>query len=138
MFYEFQLLTPANTPETTPIETRVKLQGGVITKAFIQFPAGCAGLAKFKCKIGNYNLWPRNETGYIAADNYVVPIDEYYELKTGINTLRFLTWNEDDTYDHTISVKIIVLPPWLANPYTMFDDIRSALILLLRRIGVVR
>ena len=116
MYYDVSFTIPANTAEATPEELRVKLTHGVIHRVEIGFPAGCAGLAHLQIREGGHQAWPTNPDGSFNTDDYTIPIDDYYELFEEPYTLTLTGWNLDDTYDHTLEVRIGVLPKELLVP----------------------
>jgi len=109
VYFEFDAETPANTTETSPVKTKMKLTAGVIHYVEFMFPAGCVGLAHARVKHFGAPLWPRNIDGNLKGDNLVIRFSEVYELKPGNNTLELYTWNEDDTYSHTVTCRIGLL-----------------------------
>ena len=109
MFYEWAIAVPANTTEAAPITQEMKLTKGVITRIEIQFPTGCAGLAHCRILEGTIQKWPTPPSTSFASDGYTVPIEENYELENLPATLFAKAWNLDDTYDHTIYVRVGVL-----------------------------
>lgn len=110
MFYDFALTIPANTTEASPLEEVVKVTHGVLHRVEIAFPAGCAGLAHLVILHWGFQLYPTNPGGSFASDDYTIPIDDYFELFFAPYTLKLRGYNEDDTYSHTITVRIGVLP----------------------------
>jgi len=134
VYYEFDITVPAGTTETNATETIQKIQRGVITYAEVQFPDGCVGLVKLRGFLNATQIWPRNKEGYVHGNNDVVPINEYLEVGRGKNTLRFKTWNDDDTYSHTLTVRITVSDPDIFNPTRVFERLAVDLEKLLRRI----
>lgn len=109
MFYDFAIAVPANTAETAPIIQLMELTQGVITRLEIQFPAGCAGLAHCRILDQGTQKWPTPPSDSFASDDYCVVIEENQELTAEPYQLRAVCWNEDDTYDHTIYVRVGIL-----------------------------
>jgi len=117
MFYDFSLTIPANTPQSSPQRQRIKLTQGVIHKVEIQFPSGCAGLVHVLIRDLEQQVWPTNRDGSFASDNYVISFIEFYELKEPPYEFELEGWNEDDTFDHTITFRFGVLPREALEPY---------------------
>lgn len=113
MFYDFAVPLPANTAKTSPVEVEAKLTHGVVHRLEIEFPAGCAGLAHLAIDRGLHQVWPTNPPGSFASDNHVIAFDEAHEFTTEPYTLSLRGWNLDDTYPHTLVVRIGIrsLPP---------------------------
>lgn len=137
MFYEFDITVSKNTAEADAQKTVLRLQRGIITEASVQIPTGCKGLVNLRAKRGGQALWPKNIEGSIKGNGAIIPISAYEELKAGWNQIDIYTWNTSTKHDHTLTLRIIVLPDYVANPFAGMESIRNSLILLLRRIGVL-
>lgn len=111
MFYDFSVPIPANTPESAPVLVTAALTAGVIHRLEIEFPAGCAGLVHVAIRQAIHQLWPGNDAGSFSSDDHVIAFDEHYVLEQPPLELELVGWNLDDTYAHTIPVRIGVLPP---------------------------
>jgi hypothetical protein len=133
MFYDFAITIPANTPKASPVVTELKLTAGVIHRVEIQFPAGCMGLAHIAINDGLHQLLPTNPDGDFASDDYVIPIDEYYPMPGGDYILTARGWNMDDTYPHTLSVRIGILSGDVIAP---LSGLGGALKKFLKLVGI--
>jgi hypothetical protein len=109
MIYDYAIPTPANTPESAPVETVITLPPGRLAHVDILFPSGCAGLAHVQIYRALHQLWPANAGGSFIGDGQVVSWDDDYMLTDEPLDLVAVTWNDDDTYPHTITVRINVL-----------------------------
>lgn len=116
MYYEFDLFLPPSTPEYTPVRKDVKLTHGVIHRIEVGFPAGCAGLAHVSIYQGANQLWPTNPDGSFATDNWVIVINEFYELTQPPYTLTLVGWNFDTVFPHTPKIRFGILPRWVLQP----------------------
>lgn len=110
MFYEFAVTTPANTPSTSPKITDVYLVAGVITWVEVQFPRGCSGLVHAAVRDKLHQVWPTNPDGNISGDDVHVDWLEHYELAEEPYGLHLVTWNNDDTFAHTLSFRFAETP----------------------------
>jgi len=118
MFYDFALTIPANTLQAAPYTQELKLTAGIVHYVEIEFPSGCAGLAHVQIRQPEATYLPTNPDGSFASDGYVIPIKEHLELGSGENTLKAVGWNLDDTYEHTITIRIGVLLKEQLEPVT--------------------
>ncbi len=109
MYYEFAITIPANTAETSPVYQDMRLTEGIITHIEVQFPNGCAGLAHCRLLHWAAQKWPTLPANNFASDGHAIMLDENFELSTEPYELRVLCWNDDDTFDHTIYVRVGVL-----------------------------
>jgi len=123
MIYRWGITVPANTPEASPVWKDLLMRKGVINKLDIHFPAGCVGLVHVAIFYGDTQLWPEQKGEYFATDDETISFTEYFELIHDWLEIRAMLWNEDDTYDHTISIRISVLPKWYVAPYIILKGL---------------
>ena len=109
MFYDFAILVPVNTSESSPAEQDLKLTHGIIHRIEVQFPIGTLALAHCRLEHHSFGELPTNPSGSFATDGYTIPIDEYLEFFAEPYIIRATCWNDDDTYPHTITVRIGML-----------------------------
>jgi len=121
MFYEFAVIVPKNTTEASPLKTDVLLAPGVIRYVEVQFPRGCVGLAHAAIHDELHQVWPSNPDGDIASDNARIAWRDDFPITNAENRLILRTWNEDDSYSHTITFRFEVLEQHL------YDQQRFAL-----------
>ena len=110
MFYEFRITTPANTPSTAPLETLLQLDAGAITAVEVLFPPGCVGLVHLTINDERHQVWPSNADSDLAGDTFPIAWDDAFELVDPPYTLRADTWNEDDSYPHTVTIRLELVP----------------------------
>lgn len=110
MFYEFRIATPANTPSTAPLDTELQLDAGAVTAVELLFPPGCVGLVHLRILDELHPVWPSNADADIAGDTYPIRWDDDVELIDAPYTLHALTWNDDDTFAHTVTLRFEFVP----------------------------
>jgi len=115
--YSFDIPVPANTPESSPVEVELNLTHGVIFWVGVQFPVGCAALAHCRILHRRHQVWPANIDSSYASDGYVIPNYPYYDFTEPPYNLTAICWNDDDTYPHTITIYIEILPPEVLAPF---------------------
>jgi hypothetical protein len=108
MDYSFEKTTPKNTLEKDALELDLKLTEGVITQVWLFHPEGCQGLAHAAIFEGDHQLWPHNRGSSYHGNDVPMTWADEYELKAPA-LLKLKTWNLDDTYPHTVYVRITVL-----------------------------
>ena len=104
------LTIPKSTPETSPIEKRLKIREGVIVRWLILIPAGHHSLARMRALYGLELLLPAHEDAWIRGEDETLNIPDFFDPPEQPYRLRFQGWNEDDTYNHTFYVRVVVLP----------------------------
>lgn len=132
MFYDFSFTIPANTPQKTPEQLRVKLTNGIIHRVEVAFPAGCAGLVYTTINEGLHQHWPTNPDGTFNSDNFTIAFNEFLELTRRPYILTLVGWNLDDTYGHTLEIRIGVLPIDVLMPEETFIQAFKKLLARLR------
>lgn len=133
MFYDFTLTVPANTAKSAPASETMKLTTGIIHRVEIQFPSGCLGAVHVYLEHEGHQFLPSNPDGSFASDGYTIPIDEHYEIKSGLTDMWVRGWSDAEDYDHTITVRVGILPLETVSP---FVGIIGALRKFLKLVGV--
>lgn len=125
--YEFTKTVTHSTTEATAQKWHLKLTAGIIHYIEIKFPAGCAGLVHVRLLHGIHPVIPLNAEDDINGDNETIPFKEFYPISPGANILDLQAWNEDEVYDHSISVRIGVLTEEELNPWVVLKDLATVL-----------
>ncbi len=132
MLFSVNIPTPANTPEASPVVTRVRVYPGVTGQTWVGFPPGPKGLAHMRIYHWGSLVWPTytgaeswattlpTAPGIVTAnplrlpsfawDNYVFTFQDPFPLTAEPFEFVIKTWNEDDFYPHTIFFAIIINP----------------------------
>lgn len=110
MDYIKHITVPKNTTESQPQISYQKLPIGIIKEVGYEFPEGCKGLAHLTIWVGSVQQWPRSQDLSYYGDALFRSFPEHFELPQASNLIIFKCWNEDDTWPHTITVHITVLP----------------------------
>ena len=132
MFYDYSFTIPANTPEKTPLRKNIDLTHGIIHRVEIGFPLGCAGLVYIQIVQGLHQLWPTNADGSFNTDGYTIAFGEFHDMTVEPFTLSLIGWNLDDTYDHTLEVRLGILPMIVLKPEETFLQAFKKLLTRLR------
>jgi hypothetical protein len=127
VFYSFDLTIPANTPAAYPVSLLCAVSSGVVERVMVVFPTGCATLAHVRVFRGAHQLWPSNLDGSFASDGEFLDFDEDYPVLDAPFELTFTGWNDDDTYSHTVTLRLgMTQPAALAAP-SLADRVRALL-----------
>lgn len=126
MIFIFPITTPANTPVTAKQKTVITLAAGTITHVEAQFPPGVNALAHIQITNGLHQLYPTNPEADVATGAETVSWDDSLEIKSGSTTLYAYTWNIDDTFEHTITVRVEVREPSAGNVAAEIADLLSS------------
>ncbi len=125
MFYVFPITTLANTPEASKLKTILQLTRGKITQIQVHFPSGHLGLTHIGINRGLHQFYPTNPEATFSSSGEAIVFAEDYDLSTPPLQLEAYTWNLDDTYPHTITVRIKVEP--LAEAKSLVDEVKALL-----------
>lgn len=107
--YDFAITTPASTAKASPLRTELVLHTGVVDQVQVAFPPGPVGLLHVLIQLGGSTLWPPNEDEGFAWNDFTIVFRPFYELRNP-PILEVVSWNEDDFYDHLVSVRINIIP----------------------------
>jgi len=104
---------PPLTPKENAVKKKVEVPAGVIRKVWVLIPHGHKALAHLVIKHGETQIIPHK--GDIHGDGEQLVFDETYELKSD-DVLTLEGWNEDEQYEHTFIVRLLILPKLIAYP----------------------
>jgi len=115
--FDKSVYTVANTLKTSPLESWIGIARGLIYRAQVMFPPGCAGLVGVKIFEGGHQVYPVTMDEWWVAAGETIDFEDPY-IVTTINTkFRILTYNEDTAYPHRIYVRlgIVSRPEFIAR-----------------------
>jgi len=95
--------------ENSPLEekeTKIEVEGDYLTHLNIKFPAGCYGLMNVAIFYGDEQVFPREKGTYFNGDDETIMWDGLWELPEHPCPLTVYTYNEDDTYNHLILLRL--------------------------------
>lgn len=134
--YNLEISTPANTAESSPKETILKCEAGVIAKVYIKARPGAQELLHLRARHGRHQLWPKNTGEWYPLSDKPIEWNEYIKMTRDVNEIIIETYSEDDTYAHSCWINLNILPDYLVNPREGLGRVIFLLTQLLRRIGV--
>lgn len=124
--------------EATIESTDIKVASGVIHRVNIVFPSGCAGLVSVSIFDGAHPIAPSTQGQYYRGDDEIVEFNEFIEIKTGPRILTIKGFNEDDTFDHKIQIRLFILPKRFVLPAASTEGILAGLKQLVLRPIIIR
>lgn len=116
MFSEFAITIPAGTTRESPHTEDLPLSRGVICDMEIEFPAGCLYTVFFKLERYGHMTWPEAGSDAMCSEDHVIKIREHYVLDAAPFKLEAYGWSPDAQHDHTIRVRITILPIEIVLP----------------------
>jgi hypothetical protein len=118
MFYNYTISTPANTLESAPVHTKLKLTQGIIDKWTVFFPVGSGGLLEFRLTRGTETIFPVNKDSSIRGENFFFEAPEFLHLKQPPFEVDCYSWSPGTSYEHEFVVGISINPLWTKYPFS--------------------
>jgi len=103
--YSREITTPAASEQ----QTEVEVEGDYISYVNIRFPPGPSGLLGVAIFYGIHQIFPHDEGTWFAGDDETIAWQEYWLLPESPCTITIHTQNNDDTYEHSVQVRIATL-----------------------------
>lgn len=106
MIYSANIKTVKNTPVTSLKRTVLNVTRGLVYKVEFYFPSGSAGLMGAAVFDGLFQCWPSTVGQFFNSDNETISFDDMYLKESAPFQFDVLTYNDDDTYDHVVDVRV--------------------------------
>lgn len=116
MFTEFAVTIPSGTELSSPHEEELKLSHGIICDMEVEFPAGCLYTVYFVLDRWGHKTWPEEGSVAMRSEDHTIKIKEHYPLTEAPYSIKARGWSPDAQHDHTIHVRITILPEWIVIP----------------------
>lgn len=110
MYYSWNITLTKGRTKSTPEKTTLQLEKGVIVRCEVVFPSGCSGLAYCHIDRSLHQVYPKNPDYQFAGNGETVQATDEYELVDEPFHLDFFGWNTDEIYNHTITVRLQIVP----------------------------
>jgi len=125
MLFTIDVKVPKNTTETAPVTEILGIAHGIITKIMFRPRPGHASLAHYAILHHEHQIAPSTEGMWLAGDTFPIDWEEYYESYQPPYELKIKGWNEDDTYPHTATIAIVILPRKAVLALAIVDAIKD-------------
>ena len=106
MIYTASITTDANTAEGDKEDVILQVTSGLLWMMEVDFPPGCCGLLHVQVFDGLYQVLPASPGESLHGDNVTVRFDDLYFKQAAPFELHIRTWNEDDTWPHSIQLRV--------------------------------
>lgn len=110
MYYAWNFELTHDKSEALKTKHELWLEKGTVTKCEIVFPVGCANLVFVHLDDALHQVYPKDPTYKFVGDGAHIVSNDEYEIKEEPYTLQFYGWNTDELYDHTITIRIQLVP----------------------------
>lgn len=132
MIYTATITTLKNTAQSSLKHTVLNVTKGLVYKVEFYFPSGPAGLLGVAVFDGLFQLWPSTIGEFFNSDDETISFDDMYLKDSAPYQLEIYTYNTDDTYDHTMQVRVglvsadVYMARWLPTMgYDYFVELLS-------------
>lgn len=116
MIYEFDLAVPANTLASAPVALDMHLTHGIIHKVEVSFAFGCNNLVLVAINDALHQAFPSNPDGQLRGNGWTISMSTWYELEAAPYELTAKGWSPGTAYQHTITIRIGILPREILQP----------------------
>lgn len=113
--YEQMITIPANTASASPTTQDMVLEKGFISRVWIRFPSGPAGLTHVAIwdDVTGTQLFPGGVGTWFTGDNEIIEfdteVDVPYDETADEYRIQLRGYNEDDSYEHSVLVRVWVV-----------------------------
>jgi len=125
MLFQQDITILKNTTQTAPKEEILKIARGIITKIMVRPRPGHAALAHLVILHHEHQIAPSTENMELHGDTFPIDWEEYYESYQPPYELKLKGWNDDDTFPHTFSVYVVILPRKAILALAIVDAIKG-------------
>jgi len=126
MIYNHAFCVPAMMGALDLYKRDMKLTRGVLHKYEVVFPPGCVGLVGVAVYQGVHQVFPTNPNEMFWGDGETLSFREHLPLMTDPYVLTAYLVNIDDTFAHTITFRLGILPVEVVAPWLLSYEERLA------------
>ena len=120
--YETSLLIPKGTPEDQPEETTLEIEGDVVTKVDVDYPAGCHYIVGTALFYGIRQLWPVEAGSWFRANKYVITFRPDWDMPERKVKLTFKGCSPTTAFEHKIGLRVHTADLPAARPWKALHD----------------
>ena len=110
MFYAWNVELPFGKIEASKTKLVLQLEKGTVTRFELTFPSGCANLVFVHVNDALHQVYPKDPDYQFIGNGVTVYSSDEYEIKEEPYTLQFYGWNTDEKFNHTVTVRIQLVP----------------------------
>lgn len=125
MLFTADITVETTNTEASKKEQVIKVAHGIITWVSILMPPGCHGLVNCTLFHHEHQIAPSTENMAMIGDGMPIEWNEYYECYQPPYELKAKLWGVGCSYDHTITVRIAVLPRKAVAPTSVADAVKA-------------
>lgn len=133
MLFTWDIAVTSGTTKADPKTQILKIAHGIISWVSVTFPPGCQRLVHASLRFHENKIVPSTEDMYLTGDTFPIEWNEYYEAYQPPYELKAELWNEDDTYAHTVTIRVAILPRKAVTPTSIADSLKEFFLGLIPR-----
>lgn len=108
--YHGDLTIPPQTPPTDPARKELRLEPGRVSRISVFFPWGHGGLTGFRLTRGGEQLFPFPPGTWLIGNDQVYDFPLAVVLTDEPVSVWLEGYNQDEYYEHTVYVQLILEP----------------------------
>lgn len=116
MNFRYGVTIPLNTLEAVPHVEVLKVSKGILHDINVVIPRGCMAMVDFRLFYHEHQIYPTNPDEGYKSEGEVIRMRDHLEILTAPYELVAKGWSPDTTYNHTILVRLGILPESLLIP----------------------
>ena len=125
MLFQASITIPITATQANPTIETLKIAHGIITKFMVRPRPGHSALAHLVILHRSHQIAPSTENMDLHGDTFPIDWEEYYESYQPPYELKLVGWNDDDTYEHTFDVFVVILPRKAIISLAIVDAIKG-------------
>ena len=126
MLFEKDILVETSHIITNKKVDTLQIAHGIITWISVLYPTGCHGMVNCIIRHHEHQIAPSTEGMTIIGDGIPVEWNEYYESYQPPYELKIELWGVDCIYNHTVTIRVAILPRKAILALAIVDALRSA------------
>lgn len=130
MLFTADVLVETDHTVSNKKEQTIKIAHGIITLISVFHPSGCHRQVHTVLLHHEHQIAPSTENMTMAGDGIPIEWDEYYESYQPPYELKIKAWGVDCTYEHTATIRVVVLPRKAIVALAIVDAIKGMFSLL--------
>ena len=126
MLFEKDILVETSHIITNKKVDTLQIAHGIITWISVLYPTGCHGMVHCIIRHHEHQIAPSTEGMNIIGDGIPVEWNEYYESYQPPYELKVELWGVSCTYNHTVTIRVAILPRKAILALAIVDALRAA------------
>lgn len=125
MLFSKDITIPITATKASPTTVILPIAHGIITKIMVRPRAGHQNLAHCVILHHEHQIAPSTEGMDMHGEFFPLDWEEYYESYQPPYELKIKGWNDDETFAHTFTVYVVILPRKAVISLSIVDAIRD-------------